>query len=334
MYGTALGGLAITLVIRRINWRKMSAILLTLLILADTLSAFADIPSLLYAIRFIHGLVGGALIGVGFSVIARVRNPEITFAILIFIQLSLGGLGTAVLMPLIASFGTSIIWLSLLGFSVLSLVLLPWLDDYAAPEDPALADPSVNRAPLSVIVLALSALFFYQAGQMAAFAYVIEIGTSYLFSPEFVSLTVATALWVGGPAALIVAWWSTRSGRVVPILLGTLITIISIAMLLLDTPWIFVAANVCFGIFFSLTIPYLLGIASELDDSGQVAAIAGFISSLGLATGPAIAAMILGEGQLAQVLTFAICLLIISGILVVLPARKLDTRTRRGSIEW
>jgi len=333
MYGTALGGLAITFVIRQINWRKISLILLTLLILADILSAFTDIPIALYSIRFIHGLVGGALIGVGFSVITRIKNPEITFAILIFIQLSLGGLATAVLMPLIITYGTSIIWLSLLGFSVLSLILLPLLDDYAVSENPALVDGPASRAPMLMIILALSALFFFQAGQMAAFAYVIEIGMSYLFSTEFISLTVAVALWVGGPAALIVAWWSTRSGRLLPILLGTFITVIAIAMLLMQIPWVFVVANVTFGIFFSLTIPYLLGIASELDDSGQVAAIAGFISSLGLATGPAIAALILGEGQLTQVIYFAIALLVISGILVVLPGRKLDTGTGHGSIE-
>jgi MFS family permease len=333
MYGTALGGLAITFVITRINWRKTSVVLLTLLIVADALSAFTELPFALYSIRFFHGLVGGVLIGVGYSVITRVRNPEITFAILVFIQLGLGGAGTAVLMPLIASYGTSIIWLSLLGFSVLSLTLLPLLDNYAEPEHQALVDVPVSRAPLLVIVLALGGLFFYQAGQMAAFAYVIEIGTSYLFTPEFISLTVAVALWVGGPAALIVAWWSTRSGRLLPILLGTSITVIAIAMLLLRTPWIFVVANVCFGIFFSLTIPYLLGIASELDDSGQVAAIAGFVGSLGLATGPAIAATILGEGQLTQVIYFAICLLVVSATLIFLPARQLDTRVvRRRSV--
>ena len=334
MYGTALGGLAITFVIRRINWRKTAAVLLTMLILADILSALTDNPSALYSIRFIHGLVGGALIGVGFSVISHIRNPETTFAILIAIQLSLGGAGTALLMPLIASQGTGIIWLSLLGFSVFSLILLPLLDDYAVTENGAQTEKPAGRAPLVVIVLALSALFFFQAGQLAAFAYVIEIGISHLFSPEFVSLSVAIALWIGGPTALFVAWWSTRSGRTLPILGGTLFMVISIAMLLLPTSWIFIVANIGFGIFFSLTIPYLLGIASELDNTGQIAAVASFISSLGLATGPAIAAMILGGGELSHVIYFAIGVLLISALLIVFPTRILDTKARRGSIEW
>ena len=42
---------------------------------------------------------------------------------------------------------------------------------------------------------------------MAAFAYVIEIGASYLFTPEFISLTVAVALWVGGRRKLPFIKW-------------------------------------------------------------------------------------------------------------------------------
>ncbi len=333
MYGTAIGGLAISLVIARLNWRKSAVILLALLIASDLVCAFTDTAPVLYSIRFIHGLAGGALIGVGFSVIARVKAPEVTFAILIFIQLSLGGIGTALLMPLIIQHGMSLVWLSLLGFSLISLILLPLLEDYAPSKDPIQGESLVQDAPQLAIVLSLCGIFCFQAGQMAAFAYVIEIGKSYLFDSGFISITVAVSLWIGAPAALFVAWWSTRSGRLLPVLLGTLCTILSVAMLLLNLPWAFIVANVGFGIFFSLTIPYLLGIASEMDQNGQVAATAGFISSLGLATGPAIAAMILGDGTLNQVIYFAIAVLGMSSILVLKPARRLDMGSREGSIQ-
>ncbi len=334
MYGTAIGGFAITFIIRRIEWRRTAFILLLLLISADVLSTFANNITSLYVIRFLHGITGGALIGVGMSVISRIRRPEVTYSLLIFLQLSIGGAGIAFLMPLIPTLGMSIVWASLLSFSVIALLLIPLLDDYPIKTDSQETDEPTRRAPLLMIMLTFLGLFLYQAGEMAAFAYVIEIGIEQLLDPDFVNLSVAMSLWIGGPAALIVAWWSTRSGRLLPITVGAIFTMISITFLLAGESWTFMVANVGFGIFFSLTIPYLLGIASELDNSGELAAFAGFTSSLGLATGPAISATILREGELTQVIYLSMGILVLSIASILVPARYLDSKSTRGHIKW
>ena len=119
-----------------------------------------------------------------------------------------------------------------------------------------------------------------------------------------------------------------------PICIGTSLIMASISLLLIDDSLAFLFANIGFGIFFSLTIPYLLGISSELDNKGQIAAFAGFTSSLGLATGPAVAAFILQSGQLTQVVQFSIVLLIASILLILVPARILDQRMKRGETQW
>jgi len=333
MFGTAIGGLVITFLITHLEWRRTAIPLLGLLIGVDIMAVFVDNLSALTAIRFLHGLVGGALIGVGFSVISRIRNPEVTYSLLIFIQLSLGGLGIAVLTPFIPSMGMGIVWLSLAGFSIVTMLLIPFLDDYAFVKQ-ADDDGDGGRAPWRVIILTLLALFLFQAGEMAAFAYVIEIGIGYAFEPEIVNMSVAVSLWIGAPAALLVAWWSLRSGRMRPICIGTSLIMASISLLLIDDSLAFLFANIGFGIFFSLTIPYLLGISSELDNKGQIAAFAGFTSSLGLATGPAVAAFILQSGQLTQVVQFSIVLLIASILLILVPARILDQRMKRGETQW
>jgi MFS family permease len=340
MYGSAIGGFAIIFFVRHLSWRPAAIALVVLLLGIDLGSAWTNSSTLLYPLRFLHGLVGGALIGVGLSVIARTTHPERTFAILIMIQLLLGGFGVAWLTPLLDSLGVRIVWLALVGFTALTLLLIPLLDRYpvmrhsSEPEVVEHDQSAHGRAPWRIIFLAMAALFIFQAGQLGVFAYMIELGTYYQLTPELINLTVAFSLWVGVPTALAVAWWSTRSGRLLPVCIGMAGTTCAVALLLLADATAFAAANLGFGIFFSIGLPYLLGIAAEMDSSGQMAAAAGFISSLGLATGPALAALIVGSGQLEYVVVLAVCLLATSVILIIRPASALDRENRHGRVHW
>jgi len=334
MYGSAFGGFLIIFVVERLNWRWAAAILLVLIIGLDLLSAFLDSATQLYVVRFLHGVVGGGLIGVGMAVIARIANPERTFALLIVIQLVLGGVVTAALTPVLSELGVRPVWLFLMGFSILALLLLPLLGEYPLKDTLAAVDGSSRRAGWLPVLLIMAAVFVFQAGEMGAFMYVIELGSSYDFDIGFVSLVVAASLWIGGPAALVVNWWSTRNGRLVPVGLGMILTTVSVALLLVPETTTYLMANIGFGIFFSLSIPYLLGIASEMDNTGQMAAIGGFINSLGLASGPAFAAGLVGEGSLQRVVIFAVAALVLSTLLMIQPARMLDRKSKHGRAVW
>ena len=113
-----------------------------------------------------------------------------------------------------------------------------------------------------------------------------------------------------------------------------MLTTMAVSLLFMANTSAYVLANVGLSIFFSMTIPYLLGIASELDNTGRLAAFAGFINSLGLATGPAIAAALLGDNHFERVLILAVSCMAVSAILVARPARLLDQRMRSGQAVW
>lgn len=334
MYGTAIGGFTIIFLINQLNWKWAAVALAALLICSDLLSAQFETADVLYIIRFIHGLIGGALVGVGMSVIARTENPERTIAFAIVIQLSLGGIGAAVITPLLATVGVSAVWIALTSLSTLALALVPFLDRYPVTNGQDGRPPSAGRASGSHILLALAALFSFQAGQMAAFAYRIELGTHYGFETGLVSLVIAVSLLAGAPSGLAVAWWSTRSGRLLPACIGVGLMTSVTGMLLIPNYWVFGAASIGFAVFFTVAFPYLLGVASEMDNSGQMAAIGAFVSSLGLATGPAIAATLLGENNHEQVLKFSCAALATSAVLVFGPSRMLDRRERHKRVVW
>jgi len=334
MYGTAVGGLLVALLVKRVNWRITAAILLTGLGVVDCLSAWFGVNETLYPLRFLHGLIGGALMGVTTSVVARTENPERTFAIAIFVQLGLGGVGAATLTPLLDEYGVGIVWLSFIVLTLPSLFILPLLDSYPVMEDYAEQGTSRRRAPLRYVVLALLAIFIFQAGEFSLFAYQLELGAHYGFGTEFVSLVLASALWAGGLTAVIVAWWGTRIGRLLPMCAGVLGMTVCSGLLLIPVFGIYMVAAVGFSACFSIAIPYLLGIGSEMDNTGQIAAVGSFINTLGLATGPAIAASLLNGDHYERVVLFACVVLLASAIVGVPAARMLDQRSLRSRVVW
>jgi MFS family permease len=169
---------------------------------------------------------------------------------------------------------------------------------------------------------------------MAVFAYAIELGARHALDDRSIGNAVAIGLWIGGPTALAVAWWSTRSGRMLPSAFGVLLTSGSIALFFVPNAIAYLGANLGFGVFFAVTLPYLLGVVSEMDNSGQMAAFGGFVNSVGLATGPAIAASLLGDGQYDRVVAFGVISLVMAALVIASPARLLDRRARRERVVW
>ncbi len=334
MYGTAAGGLLIALIVRRLNWRVTAAALLVALVAVDCVSAWFGVSEALYPLRFLHGLVGGALMGAATSVVARTENPERTFAIAIFVQLSLGGVGAAILTPLLVEYGVGIVWLSLSLLTLAALFVLPLLDSYPVVADTAEESGSRQRAPWQYALLALLAIFIFQAGQFSLFAYELQLGGHYGFETSFVSLVLACALWGGGLTALVVAWWGTRVGRLRPMCAGVLGMAACAGLFLLPVMWTYMVAAVGFGACFSIAIPYLLGIGSEMDNSGQMAAIGAFTNSLGLASGPAIAAGLLDGDHYERVLIFSCVALLASAIVGIPSARMLDQCSKHSRVTW
>ena len=106
VYGAALGALIAVFFVKRIDWRRAAYVLLAGLICVDLLSMLVHKFELLLLLRFAHGFVGGMLVGIGFSIIARTTQADRTFGYLLLVQFGLGGLGLMLLPPLVPKFGT------------------------------------------------------------------------------------------------------------------------------------------------------------------------------------------------------------------------------------
>lgn len=330
LYGAALGALLIVFLIRRMNWQLMALLFLAGLISIDIASMYVTEAGTMITLRFFDGFIGGMLVGTGFSVIARTEGPDRTFGVLLFVQFGLGGLGVMMLPGLVDQFGTKVLFLTLIAFSSVTVLMLPFLPAYEVDEA-ALAKRKIEHGKIQglPLLLTLIAIFLFQAANNALYAYIIGLGEFFGQQDAMITTTLGVAAWMGLAGAGLVVIVSDRFGYVRSLMSGMLVTIIGTwAFLHSDVGWIWISANCLIGITWAFTISYLLGLASRFDVTGQMAAMGGFASKMGLASGPALAAFLLGENNYVLVTWAAVAGLIMCLTVVMYPARIQDRKIR------
>lgn len=314
VYGAAAGAFLATLMVRRVRWRRAATLLLFALITIDLLSCGIHAAPALIAVRAAHGLVGGMLVGVMFSVIGRTESPDRVFGILLIVQFGFGGIGLWLLPELVPIYGASSLFLALAAFSAVALASLPLLPDFAVVR-PARALKAA-RLPWASLAPGLVAIFLFQASNMAVAAFVIEIGRASGLSLSVITPILGVANWVGTSGSVVVVLVATRWGRQRPILIGTVLTALVMLLFLgAGSIPVFIAANMASSVLWAFVIPYLLGLTSAFDRTGLAATYAGLFSKLGLASGPLIAGFLIQQHDQAILILTAAILILAAGVL-------------------
>lgn len=328
VYGAAVGALVAVFLIRRLPWRTVATAALIGLIAIDLISTRVSSVPWLTGLRLCHGIIGGLLVGVAFAVIARTKSPDRVFGMLLVVQFGIGGIGLWALPPLVPVYGTAILFLALAAFSLATLAMLPFLSAYPVVETDKSAvhkAAPIARRPLAAT---LAAIFLFQAGNMGLAAFIITLGRSAGLEQDMIGPTLGAANWLGALGSILVVFMGTRYGRAKPILIAIAVTIFfTAAFYRADLPIVYIAANIGSAIVWAFTIPYLLGLAAALDKVGRTAALGGFFSKLGLASGPLLSGLLLDHGGYPMMIGAAVLLLIASGLVVIFPARLLDRAT-------
>ena len=326
IYGASAGALVAALVVRRLRWRWALAVLLGTLLLLDLASIAVREPTPLLLLRALHGFVGGMAVGVSYSVMARTASPDRAFGMLLLVQFGLAGLGLMVLPPLVPTYGAQLLFMVLAGLTALALLALPLIPHF---DDAAVAERG-ERTRLSlparrIAMLAMLAMFLFQAGNMALAAFIIGLGERFGLARDFISHTLGWATWIGALGAVLVIAMGTPRNRTRPLLVALVVTLIgTVAFFWSGNAWIFFAANVGTAITWSFVIPCLFGIASKLDGSGRLATLAGFVSKMGLASGPLLAGWVLRTEGDRALIAIAILLLALSAVAALAGAHRLD----------
>lgn len=324
LYAAAAGALLAVFIVKHIPWKSWAYVLLLVLICIDFASIHIVSANVMIGVRAVHGLAGGLLVGIGFAIISRTTDADKTFGYLLLIQWGLGGLGIMFLPGLVPEYGTSALFTALMTFALVALLMLPFLPLYKVEAlDPSAPLPAkVRRLPL---VFTLFAIFLFQGANMGLFAYIIGLGKAEGLTIEFISPALAAGSWVALFGSMLVIIIGTKYGRTLPLLCAILLTsLCSYLLIYSEISAVYLIANIIIGITWAFALPYMFGICSELDKAGQLAALGGFASKMGLATGPMTAALLLGEDNYQRLIYIAAGVLVLCAIVVYKPASLLD----------
>lgn len=343
VYGAAVGALAAVFAVPHLRWKPTALVLLIGLIAIDFSSmaiaagcndaACATGPTLLTAVRALHGILGGMLVGVAYSVMGRLAQPDRAFGVLLVVQYGLGGLGLMWLPKLVPAHGAGVLFVALALLGLVVLALLAFIPPYpramdrgeearlsvanAAREDP--------RHPLGLIVAAVGAMFLFQAGNMGLGAYVLGLGRHAGLNADFASDALGYATWIGIFGAGLCVVLGTKVGRALPLLVAMIITLFgTFAFHFSSNGSVYAIANAVTAVVWAFVVPYIFGMCAQMGRGGQLTVLAGFCSKMGLASGPFLAGRLLGHDDYGLLINVMLGILVLSAVLALPTARALD----------
>lgn len=321
--GAVIGAFVISLLVRRIpRWKLASLFLLLCSIGVDLLTITLANLELLIPLRLMHGVLGGALVGLGFAAIARSGIAGRAYSMVLLVQYTGGALGLGFLPGLVSEFGTYVPFYALITFSTITLLMLPFLPDYPVPdraEEKRRVPPEARVAMLPMVITLIS-LFCFQFANMALFAFIFDLGKSFALPLPFISQTLFWANLIAISGAALAAYTGQRFSLTLPLAIALVITLVGLALFAFSNiKPVFIFANVVTGMTWAFCVPYLLTMASKFDAAGQMGAFGGFASKMGLACGPLVAGYFISSGgNYTQLIVIACAMLAIC--LAALPA--------------
>jgi predicted MFS family arabinose efflux permease len=335
--GAACGALTVTLLIRLIpHWKMASVALLFGLICMDMVTIAQESADILVPLRFGHGFIGGSLVGLGFSVIARTERPSVAFSLLLVVQYGGGALGLWLLPPLVPAYGPYVPFYALIIFCVITLCMVPFLAAYPLPSRKAKGgktDSATAKIRVFPLGLTLLALFLFQAANMALFAFIFGLGKHYSLTVDFMSPAIAVANIVAIGGAVLAAYTGIKFKLLKPLLLALLCSGLATCLFLFsESQAIYLLANCITGFAWAFSVPYFLTMSARFDAAGQMAALGGFASKMGLACGPMVAGYVLSsEGSYPLLVVIAVAVIAACLAIAYYPARDLDGSGAHGS---
>lgn len=325
-YGGLLGSTVAIFLVRRIHWQPTMYLFLALLAMIDIGTLWVEHYGVMLGWRFLAGTCGGLCVGIGFSVLARLNNPDRAFGTLLLIQFSIGSLVIYGLPALEALLNAYAVFGIMAGFVALSLAMMPFLP--SLPQDSQSTEPHMPLPKwCGHTLLLMLAITTYQIAASAVWAYVGLIGLGAGIDADHVSLSIATTGLLGLLGAMLPVISGKRFGRLYWVIAGVVLSVISALLLSVSqlTPLLYVTSMASLFFSWPAVQSYLLAVTAEMDRSGRLSTIAAVVSSVGLASGPLLASSLLDDGNFTAMLYACVLTFLTTIFLLFKPVQAQET---------
>ena len=328
-WGMFAAALTMAFLISLVNWRKLVGASLVAMVLANVASVFAESAAMLYALRFIAGVGGGIIVVLSYAMIGLTARKSRNFGWALFFVLLYGAVVFPVLPFIYAQFGISGAFCLFAAFALCGLPVVRGLP--SGGKQASEADPDAVELPFMHKAFAIATMLVYFIGQMGVWTYFYRFGIRYGLSEQAVGSALSISQFFGLAGAFFVVLFSRYVRKDLALLLGIFLSAVTIGALFGTYAFLaFVLVSGAYQFLWNMTHPYLLSALASFDLSGRVIVYGTSMQFLGVAAGPAIAALVITEQSISNVLWMGIVFMLAS-IACILPPliKERSLRTER-----
>lgn len=296
--GLTLGTLGGVVLMRRWGRRRASNASMILLALANLLTMAAPGVGPLMGLRAVAGLAAGGGLAVCYANLSGAPRAERNFAIFTLAQLLLGAAGLVSLPYLAETFGWSAPYGLLAAVAACGLVAA-WI---APPPEtgPAVAQPGRSGGRSGVTRRGRAALVgvgLYFAGVALVWAYAERIGVAMGMETAKIAATLAGSQIVAMTGAVCAGLLAGRAPVPLGLAAGTALTAVGVVALVFvrGPAGYMLAVSVVTFAWNYVTAPQFAAIAA-IDVDGSASGLMSTVTGIGVATGPALGAVLAGHG--------------------------------------
>ena len=311
-------------------WRRISALAFIVLSISFAMPALLIDYTVLLTAHLVGGLAAGFLSSICTTRVAEARNASRAFAILTAAQ-TLTGVVLAFVLPSGADGYKPLLYaLSLSG--LVGLLAVPFLSNQAQPKvwDHPAAGAQQRTLPISLVFVALAALFLPFMGEISAFTFLSEIARVNDLSREYAQKAISYGLIICTLGSVLAGFVGLRFGRIVPILTAFTIEIFAFGLYVSEpgAHAFFTATLLLYGAW-GFCQPYRLGLIADVDATGRFAPLIVTAQFGAVLVGPGISGLLLVGGDYNYGYAFWITLLIAGLVLSLVASAKLRARSRQ-----
>lgn len=317
--GFAFAPIPAAIWVKRISWRMALYLAAASVILMNLVTSSLTGFSLFLLVRFLSGFAAGIQLAVCMAVIHRTLDPDRSLGYWFGLQLLAGSVGVIFLPGLVADFGIGSVFLLLAGMHVLLLVFIRFIPD--SGEIRQMPEVKATGSVPILVALGFAGLFLFEAGIMGVWAYYERIGNATGIAAQTIGYALSASLFLGFLGSMATAALSTRFSRLLPVVLGTGLAILCMALLLTDfSTVVYVISVGLFSFAWYFTLPYIMACIANVDTTGRLLILSNLVAAVGTSIGPACAALLQTSGSYVPVLWMGIITMLASILFISRPA--------------
>ena len=297
--GSAISSVVMMFLVRRMPWRRLGTAALLLLLLPMIASLLVEDALGFMALQGLAALGGGSTYSLALTALADSRHPDRAFGLSLAAQVAFQVAGMLLLPRLVSGAGLDGVLGVFIALELLGLLLVRWLPDAGKALPPAASKAAIINLP---VLLALGGCFFFFFNVGAVWTYIERMAVLAGFESQQTGIGLAIGVFFGIPGALLASWCGDRFGRVGPLAVGAVGTLMALGLLNQAMPFAtYVLAAALYNFVWNFSLAYQYAAVNAVDSGGRGVAAAPAFHGAGAAVGPALVALYVTQTSLVAV---------------------------------